>query len=106
MSLDAPVGKEGDATILDLMQDEATSHLAHDRINSFFRKEAIQKLMGRMNPREIEILKMRFGLKDGLIHTLDEAAKKFKITRERVRQIEEAALRKLRKYAEELKIQF
>ena len=49
-----------------------------------------------MNPREREILELRFGLKDGEVHTLNEAAQKFNITRERVRQIETAALKKLR----------
>jgi len=103
-SLDAPVGKEGDATILDLMEDVATTDMAREKINLFFQKEAITTLMKKMNAREVEILHMRFGLKDGIIRTLDDAAKKFKITRERVRQIEEAALRKLRKQAEELDI--
>jgi len=105
-SLDAPVGKEGDATVLDLMEDEATSHLAHNKINTFFQREAITELMSKMREREREILIMRFGLKDGVIRTLDEAAKKFKITRERVRQIEEATLRKLRKHAVDMKIEF
>jgi len=104
-SLDSPIGEEGDATILDLMEDEATSHMAQDRINSFFHKETVAKLLKKMKDREREILSMRFGLKDGVIRTLDEAAKKFKITRERVRQIEEASLRKLNRYAREMNVE-
>lgn len=101
-SLDAPVGDEGDATVLDLMEDEAMTHLGQAKINEFFHQEAMAKLMTKLNERERDILAMRFGIGDGEIRTLDDAAKRFKITRERVRQIEEAALLKLRKYAGEI----
>ncbi|MBF0254525.1 MAG: sigma-70 family RNA polymerase sigma factor [Candidatus Omnitrophica bacterium] len=104
-SLDAPIGEEGDATVLDLMEDEATSHMAQDRINLFFQKEAIATLLGKMKDREKQILIMRFGLDQKEIRTLDEVAQKFKITRERVRQIEEAALRRLKKHAEAMGIE-
>jgi RNA polymerase primary sigma factor len=97
-SLDAPVGEDESVTITDLMEDEATSNLAIDKITEFFRKETIQTLLRKMNEREREILAMRFGLRDGEVRTLDDCAKRFKITRERVRQIEEASLRKLRQY--------
>jgi RNA polymerase primary sigma factor len=88
--------------VLDLMEDEAMTHLGQAKINEFFHQEAMQKLMTKLNDREKDILAMRFGIGDGEIKTLDDAAKRFKITRERVRQIEEAALRKLRKYADEI----
>ncbi len=104
-SLDAPVGDESGVTITDLMEDEATRDMAFDRIADFFRKETVQELLRRMNDRERKILEMRFGLADGERRTLDEAAKKFKITRERVRQIEEACLRKMKKMATEMKIE-
>ncbi|MFT5206633.1 MAG: RNA polymerase primary sigma factor [Candidatus Omnitrophota bacterium] len=99
-SLDAPVGVDGDATVLDLMEDEATTHMSKEKIARFFQKEAIANLFKKMKDREVQIVSMRFGLTDGEIHTLDEVAKRYKITRERVRQIEEASLKKLRKFAE------
>jgi RNA polymerase primary sigma factor len=105
-SLDAPVGEHGDATVMDLMEDTATSSMAQDKIKDFFQKETVTALFKKMNAREKDILAMRFGLKDGDISTLDACAKKFKITRERVRQIEEACLKKLRKYADELDVEF
>lgn len=105
-SLDAPVGEDESVTITDLMEDEATSNLAHIKISEFFQKQTLQELLKKMSDREREILAMRFGLKDGEIRTLDDCAKKFKITRERVRQIEEACLKKLRLHITELKIVF
>lgn len=104
-SLDAPVGEEGDATVLDLLEDESSSLVAKEKINSLFQRETVVELMKKMKDREREILNMRYGLKDGVVRTLDDCAKKFKITRERVRQIEEACLRKLRKHAEEMDIE-
>ena len=65
-------------------------------VDEMFRSERVRALLGRMSSREREILELRFGLKDGEIHTLNEEAKRFNITRERVRQIEMAALKKLR----------
>lgn len=103
-SLDAPVGDDDSVTITDLLEDEATSNLANDKISEFFRKEAIQALLRKMSDREREILNMRFGLKDGEMCTLDDCARRFKITRERVRQIEEACLKKLRRYMVDMNI--
>ena len=97
-SLDQPVGQDGEASIIDLMEDTAAS-TSQDHIDGFLRNERVQKLLDRMNPREREILELRFGLKDGEVHTLHEAAKRSNITRERVRQIESVALKKLRNYA-------
>ncbi len=94
-SLDQPVGEGGEASVMDLIEDPNTN-TSQDRVEGFLRGERIAGLLGQMNPREREILELRFGLKDGEIHTLNEAAKKFGITRERVRQIEVAALKKLR----------
>ena len=105
-SLDAPVGDDEAVTITDLMEDEATSSFALNRITEFFRKETIQGLLKKMGDRERDILSMRFGLKDGEIRTLDDCARRFKITRERVRQIEEACLKKLRQYVTEMEISF
>ena len=94
-SLDQPVGEEGEASVLDLLEDPKTSS-SQDNVNDMFRGERVERLLARMSPREREILELRFGLKDGEVHTLNEAAKRFNITRERVRQIEAVALKKLR----------
>jgi RNA polymerase primary sigma factor len=94
-SLDQPVGEEGEASVMDLIEDPATN-TPQAQMDGMLRGERIASLLGKMNPREREIIELRFGLKDGEIHTLNEAAKKFNITRERVRQIEMAALKKLR----------
>jgi len=94
-SLDQPVGEEGEASVMDLMEDPKTG-TSQDRVNEMLREERVTNLLSRMTPREREILELRFGLRDGEIHTLNEAAKKFDITRERVRQIEASALKKLR----------
>lgn len=93
-SLDQPVGEEGEASVMDLIEDTGAS--SQSQIDELLRSERIAGLLEQMNPREREILELRFGLKDGEIHTLNEAAKRFSITRERVRQIEMAALKKLR----------
>lgn len=97
-SLDQPVGEEGEASVMDLMEDpKATS--SQDHVNDILRGERVELLLVKMSARERAILELRFGLKDGETHTLNEAAKLFNITRERVRQIEAAALKKLRKIA-------
>ncbi len=94
-SLDQPVGDEGDASIMDLMEDpNATT--SQDHVNTILRSERIEVLLTKMSPREREIIELRFGLRDGETHSLNEAAKRFNITRERVRQIEAVALKKLR----------
>ncbi|MDD5073107.1 MAG: sigma-70 family RNA polymerase sigma factor [Candidatus Omnitrophica bacterium] len=95
-SLESPVGEDDSGTMMDLIEDTKASS-ASDEMSNFLRQEKITDLFKKMNKREQEILNMRFGLKDDAPHTLEEVADKFKITRERVRQIEEAALRKLRK---------
>ena len=98
-SLDQPIGEEGEASMMDMMEDmSASSSQCH--MDDLFRGERIAGLLDNMNPRERSILELRFGLKDGEIHTLNEAAQIFKITRERVRQIESTALKKLRIIAE------
>ncbi len=94
-SLDQPVGDEGDASVMDMIEDPNTNS-SQDHVNEMFRSERVELLLSKMNTREREILELRFGLKDGETCTLNEAAKKFSITRERVRQIEAAALKKLR----------
>lgn len=97
-SIDQPAGEEGETSILDLMEDPQAS-LSQDNVDQMLRSERVIKLLEKMNPREREILELRFGLAGGESCTLNEAAKRFNITRERVRQIEAAALKKLRTLA-------
>ncbi len=96
-SLNAPIGEEGTAEFMDLIEDENISTAA-DELVDFLKKEKVGELLKQMSPRERKILTLRFGLKDGVTHTLGYTAKKFSITRERVRQIEFAAMKKLRAY--------
>ena len=94
-SLDAPIGEEGTGQFIDLIEDEANISPT-DNVTDSLRRERVVQLLDRMNEREKKILDLRFGLTDGITHTLGETAKVFGITRERVRQIESAALDKLR----------
>ena len=95
-SLNAPIGESGSAEFGDLVEDESVG-TAVDEMASFLQRERIAELLkDKMSPRERKILSLRFGLKGGLPHTLRETAKHFGITRERVRQIENQAMKKLR----------
>lgn len=96
-SLNAPVGEEGSTEFMDLIEDE-NMPTAVDELSNFFTQERIKILLEKMSKREQKILSLRFGLKDGVPHTLRDAAKHFGITRERVRQIESAAMRKMREH--------
>jgi RNA polymerase primary sigma factor len=96
-SLNTPVGEEGSTEFMDLIEDE-NMPTAVDGLSNFFTKERISVLLARMSKREQKILGLRFGLKDGVGHTLRDTAKHFGITRERVRQIESAAMRKMREH--------
>lgn len=99
-SLEAPIGEEGENEVMDLVENQK-SVAPDEEITRFLDKERITGLLDIMSSREREILDMRFGLVDGKIHTLAEVAKKLGVSRERVRQIEEAALRKLRKFVQQ-----
>ncbi|MFA4843031.1 MAG: sigma-70 family RNA polymerase sigma factor [Candidatus Omnitrophota bacterium] len=96
-SLDAPIGEDGTGQFIDLIEDEFSVSPA-DNVTDTLRRERVGELLTRMNDREKRILDLRFGLTDGTTHTLGETAKMFGITRERVRQIESAALGKLRAF--------
>jgi len=99
-SLEAPLGDEDEGQILDLVQDE-TAVSPDTEIERLFDKERIASLLEIMSERERIVLDMRFGLVNGRSHTLAEVADKLKVSRERVRQIEEQALRKLKKFVSE-----
>jgi RNA polymerase primary sigma factor len=96
-SLNAPVGEEGSTEFMDLIEDESIVS-AVDELSNFFTAERIRLILEKMSKREQKILTLRFGLKGGSPQTLRDAAKRFGITRERVRQIESAAMRKMREF--------
>jgi len=96
-SLNAPVGEEGSTEFMDLIEDEKMVS-AVDGLSNFLTQERIKGLLEKMSAREKKILTLRFGLKDGVPHTLRDTAKHFGITRERVRQIECAAMKKMREF--------
>jgi len=99
-SLDAPIGDGDEGQVADLIEDE-TAQAPDEGIEHLLDKERVQSLLGTMSPREREVLDMRFGLANGKSKTLAEVALKLDISRERVRQIEETALKKLRKFVTE-----
>ena len=94
-SLETPVGDTGETEMIDLLADESSSR-PEEGITRFLQHERIQALLTKMGERDRKILILRYGLDDGVSRTLGETAKHFGITRERVRQIEAVALRKLR----------
>ncbi len=96
MSLETPVGNGDDSTELgDFIRDESVVEPANAASKELLR-EQIRNVLGFLSDREREVLEMRFGLNDGKDHTLEEVGKSFGVTRERIRQIEAKALRKLR----------
>ena len=96
-SLETPVGDEGETEMIDLLQDEHSA-TSEENITQFLQHERIDVLLAKLNERERKILILRYGLDDGVSRTLGETAKFFGITRERVRQIEAVAIRKLRTF--------
>jgi RNA polymerase primary sigma factor len=95
ISLETPLGEEGDSHLSDLIADRASVSPADAVINVSL-KEQTALVLHTLTPREEKIMKMRFGLEDGSEHTLEEVGLEFAVTRERIRQIEAKALRKLR----------
>jgi len=100
LSLETPVGEDEESQIKDLVENQQAESPDKD-ISRLIDKERVDNLLEKMSNREREILDMRFGIINGKTHTLAEIAKKFGISRERVRQIEEQALKKLRKFVKE-----
>ena len=95
LSLDTPVGDEEDTSIGSFVEDERTPGPADATSNALL-AEALQEILGTLTERESEVLRMRFGMTDGRTHTLEEVGQIFGVTRERIRQIENKAIRKLR----------
>ena len=95
VSLETPIGEEDDSHLGDFIPDDE-SPAPHDSAAYTLLKEQLEEVMGTLTPREAKVLKLRFGLEDGKARTLEEVGKEFQVTRERIRQIEAKALRKLR----------
>ena len=95
VSLETPIGEEEDSYLGDFIPDD-DSPAPQDAASYAMLREQIREVLHTLPPREEQVLKLRYGLEDGRTHTLEEVGKKFNITRERIRQIEAKALRKLR----------
>ncbi len=95
VSLETPIGEEDDSHLGDFIQDE-DSPSPQDAASYTMLREQLDEVMSTLTPREAKVLRLRFGLDDGKARTLEEVGKEFQVTRERIRQIEAKALRKLR----------
>ena len=95
VSLETPIGEEDDSHLGDFIKDE-DSPAPQDSAAYTMLKEQLEEVMNTLTPREAKVLKLRFGLEDGKARTLEEVGREFMVTRERIRQIEAKALRKLR----------
>ncbi len=95
VSLETPIGEEDDSHLGDFIPDDE-SPAPHDSAAYTLLKEQLEEVMGTLTAREAKVLKLRFGLEDGKARTLEEVGREFQVTRERIRQIEAKALRKLR----------
>ena len=95
VSLETPIGEEDDSHLGDFVEDKNTLSPEEYATNEIL-KEEIRNVLKTLQPREQQVLELRFGLIDGTCYTLEEVGKKFNVTRERIRQIEAKALRKLR----------
>ncbi len=95
VSLETPIGEEEDSHLGDFIPDD-DAPAPQDAASSTLLKEQLNAVLGTLAPREAKVLSLRFGLEDGRARTLEEVGEEFKVTRERIRQIEAKALRKLR----------
>ncbi len=95
VSLETPIGEEEDSHLGDFIEDDKTP-TASDSVASTMLKEQIARVLDTLTPREEKVLRLRYGIDDGRPRTLEEVGKEFNVTRERIRQIEAKALRKLR----------
>ena len=95
VSLETPVGEEDDSHLGDFIPDTDVAEPAESASFNMLRQQ-LAEVMQTLSPRECKVLRLRFGLEDGRAHTLEEVGQEFEVTRERVRQIEAKALRKLR----------
>ncbi len=103
VSLEAPVGAEEDSKLADFIEDSDSLSPVESTARQIL-KENIRSMLMYLSPRERKIIEMRFGLNDGVAHTLEEVGKEFGVTRERIRQIEAKVLQKLRDHPTSVKI--
>lgn len=96
VSMETPVGDEEDSSLGDFIRDDTTPVPADEAANSMLRDQ-IQEILSELTPREQQVLRLRYGLDDNHPHTLEEVGRKLNVTRERIRQIEAKALRKLKR---------
>jgi RNA polymerase primary sigma factor len=94
-SIDTPLGDDGDGTIMDTVADTTVVKPEEDAYKKMLKTQLLAIISG-LTPREQKVIRMRYGLDDGRARTLEEVGREFKVTRERIRQIEAKALRKLR----------
>ena len=95
ISMETPIGENGDNSLAEFIEDKIMPSPEETVIRSGL-KEQIEEALNQLTEREAEVLKMRFGLMDSAEHTLEEVGQRFKVTRERIRQIEAKALKKLK----------
>ena len=95
VSLETPIGEEEDSQLGDFLEDKESPNPEEATAGQLLR-EQLEEMLDELTEREREVLRLRFGLEDGHAHTLEEVGKRFNVTRERIRQIEAKALRKLR----------
>ena len=106
MSLETPVGEDKDkqdSVLAEFIKDDKTIAPNTEAARKLL-KERLKEISSELTPRELKILGMRFGLEDGVMHTLEETGEEFGVTRERIRQIQAKALEKLRKHKELKKV--
>ena len=103
VSLETPIGEEDDSHLGDFIQDDDTP-APQDVAAYTLLKEQLDEVMSTLTPREAKVLRLRFGLDDGKARTLEEVGKEFDVTRERIRQIEAKAIRKLRHHSRSKKL--
>ena len=95
VSLETPIGEEEDSHLGDFIEDESTE-TPSDSVSTTMLKETLLTVLNSLTPREEKVLRLRYGVDDGRPRTLEEVGREFNVTRERIRQIEAKALRKLR----------
>ena len=95
VSLETPIGEEEDSHLGDFIPDEAASEPSEAASFTLLQEQLVE-VLSTLTPREEKVLKLRFGIEDGRPRTLEEVGREFNVTRERIRQIEAKALRKLR----------
>lgn len=98
VSLETPVGEDGDSSLEDFVEDQK-EETPEEAVDSLIRKEEVEQLLEHLSEKERQVIRLRFGLADGKVRTLEEVGKELDVTRERIRQIEERAMQKMRSAA-------